>query len=233
MRVALLFAAFLVAWGNVVSSLLGPTATLPGGSVAFAIAGVALTSASLVVARARGAGVRALFGSRREILVGAVIGAFGASLAAIVALAFLRFIAPAITGAPVEYGPLARVTSQQLAAHIALLLPLGVVLPEEIAFRGTLLAVALREIAQTPAVLLSAAAFALWHGAVIVATVSDTTLAPPSPWFAFACLAALAVVFAGGALFTLLRLRTRTIATTVMAHWLFNAVLLVGLWATH
>jgi membrane protease YdiL (CAAX protease family) len=62
--------------------------------------------------------------------------------------------------------------------------------------------------------------------------VRDTTLGPPSPWFAVACVGALLVVVAGGIVFALLRVRTRTILTTVVAHWLFNALLLVGLWAT-
>ena len=230
MRSALPFAVFLVLWGNVVSSVLAPTALLPGGSIPFAIAGVILTFAALTVARARGHGFRRLVGSRREALTGLLLGGIGAAIVATGALAFLRLVAPVLTGEPVEYAPLARITSQQLAVHLVLLLPLGVVVPEELAFRGTLLALALNDLPFSRAIMLSAAAFALWHGSVIVATISDTTLAPPSPWFAFACLAALIVVFVGGAAFALLRLRTRTITTTIAAHWLFNAFLLLGLW---
>ena len=60
-------------------------------------------------------------------------------------------------------------------------------------------------------------------------TIRDTTLAPPSPWAGPAMLGALAVVFGGGVLFAALRLRTRTLASTIVAHWMFNAVVLVGL----
>ena len=67
---------------------------------------------------------------------------------------------------------------------------------------------------------------------MIVVTVGNTTLGPPSPWFVPACGIALVVVFVGGVAFAWLRLRTRTLATTVMAHWIFNAVVLLGLWAT-
>ena len=210
--------------------MLGATATLPGGSVAFAVAGVALTTISLLVAERSGLGARSLFGSRRDALAGAAIGGSAAALVALASLAFLRLGAAAIRGSPVEYAPLAHVSTQELARHVALLLPLGVIVPEEIAFRGTLLAFAARVLGVRRAVLLSAIAFALWHGSVIVATVRDTTLRPPSPWFAFACAGAFLVVVAGGIVFAMLRIRTRTITTTLTAHWLFNAVLLVGLW---
>jgi membrane protease YdiL (CAAX protease family) len=65
---------------------------------------------------------------------------------------------------------------------------------------------------------------------VVTTTVRDTTLGPL--WFWPGVAIALAVVFAGGAIFALVRLRTRTIATTVIAHWMFNTVLLAGLWST-
>jgi len=67
---------------------------------------------------------------------------------------------------------------------------------------------------------------------VAVVTVGDTTVGPPSPWFLPAVLAALLVVLGGGAVFALLRLRTGTIATTIAAHWVFNALVLLGLWYT-
>jgi membrane protease YdiL (CAAX protease family) len=229
-RLAVLFATLLVAWGNVAAWSLGATATLPGGSLAFALAGIALTVVSLVVAERSGLGARSLFGTRREAVRGVVIGAISAAVVALASLGFLRFIAPAITGSPVEYAPLARVGSPELAAHVLVLLPLGVVVPEEIAFRGTLLALAMRSMGLRRSVFVSAIAFALWHVSVIVATVRDTTLGPPSPWFPVACIGAWLVVVAGGVAFVLLRVRTRTITTTMAAHWLFNAVLLIGLW---
>jgi len=230
LRAPLLFAALLVLWGNAVSSALGASAALPGGSVAFAVAGLALVGISLVVANMDGIPVDTLLGRPRDALVGGAIGAASAALLALAATVFLRLIAPLVTGAPVEYAPLAGMTAGVLARHAALLLPLGIVVPEELAFRGTLLAMAARRGSPRRAVVISATAFALWHGAVIAATVGDTTLAPPSPWFWPAALIALVVVFVGGVAFALVRVRTRTLATTVMAHWVFNAVLLVGLW---
>jgi membrane protease YdiL (CAAX protease family) len=230
LRAPLLFAALVVLWGNAVSSAFGATAVLPGGSLPFAIAGLALVALSLVIANMDGIGLGTLLGRPRDALIGGAIGAASAVLLAFAAIGFLRLIAPLITGTPVEYAPLARVTAGDLARHAMLLLPLGIVVPEEVAFRGTLLAMAARRASVRQAVVLSAAAFALWHCAVIAATVGDTTLAPPSPWFWPAALVALVIVFAGGAVFAVVRLHTRTLATTVMAHWVFNAVLLVGLW---
>lgn len=82
------------------------------------------------------------------------------------------------------------------------------------------------------ALLGSGAAFAFWHAAVATVTVGETTIAAPSPWFLPAIAAALAVVFVGGVVLAWLRLWTDTLATTLAAHWVFNATLLVGLWAT-
>jgi membrane protease YdiL (CAAX protease family) len=68
--------------------------------------------------------------------------------------------------------------------------------------------------------------------AVVAATIGDTTLGRPSPWFVPAIAGALLVVFAGGVTFAWLRVRTGSLATTILAHWSFNAVVLVGLWST-
>jgi membrane protease YdiL (CAAX protease family) len=40
---------------------------------------------------------------------------------------------------------------------------------------------------------------------------------------------AFAGLFAGGVIFALLRLRTRNLAAAVLAHWLFDAGLITGL----
>ena len=40
----------------------------------------------------------------------------------------------------------------------------------------------------------------------------------------------LAIVFVGGVIMAGLRVVTGTLATSVAAHWVFNAVILIGLW---
>ena len=121
-------------------------------------------------------------------------------------------------------------TADALARHVAFFLPLGAVVPEELAFRGTLLGALLRRGGVRAAVAGSAAAFALWHGSVVLVTVADTTLGPPSPLFLPAALAAVLILVAGGAIMAVLRIATGSLASTMAAHWVFNAVILVGLW---
>jgi membrane protease YdiL (CAAX protease family) len=226
-----LFAALLVIWGNVVSSALGASARLPGGSWPFVVAGLILSGISLAFARAMRLG-RGDLGLGPGAARGAVVGGVLAAVVALTGVAVLRFIAPVIVGTHVDYAPLDQVTEGDLRIHIAFFLLLGAVIPEELAFRGVLFGALLRQRGVRAAVLGSSAAFALWHASVAVVTVGDTTIGPPSPWFLPAVLAALLVVLGGGAVFALLRLRTGTIASTVAAHWVFNALVLLGLWYT-
>jgi membrane protease YdiL (CAAX protease family) len=157
---------------------------------------------------------------------GALGLAAGSAIAAAGATALQ--VAPLVTGRPVVYDPLVGVPAAALAIHILLFLPLATVLPEEIAFRGTLMGL-LRE-SGPRAIAASAGAFALWHGAIAVATVERTTLLGTA-WVLPAIVGALAVVFAGGVVLAWLRMSTGTLASAIAAHWSFNATLLVALWA--
>jgi membrane protease YdiL (CAAX protease family) len=230
-RALIAFAVVLVVWGNVVSSFLGPSAWLPGGSWSFVIAGLALIAVSTVAARTLRLDADTV-GFAGDPVRGAVAGLVIGVGVAIVSVFAVRVVGPAIVGRPIEYGPLASATGPNLARHIAFFLPLGDIFPEEIAFRGVLLGGLARRLTQRNAVLVAGVAFALWHAAVVLVTVADTTLGPPSAWFGPAILGALLLVFVGGSAFAWLRLRTRTLATTITLHWSFNAVLLVGLWST-
>lgn len=227
----LAFGALLVAWGNASSTFLGASAVLPGGSGPYVISGVALAAVSLAAARALRLDAAAL-GLRGRALRGATTGLALGGIAALIGVAALRLVAPLIVGQAVDYAPLARVAAPELLWHVALLLPLGVVLPEELAFRGVLLGAIARGRDARSAVVLSSLLFALWHGTVVFATVADTTLGPVSLWSPVAIAGALGVVAAGGAVLAVLRLLTGTLATTVAAHWTFNVVVLIGLWAT-
>jgi len=225
-----IFVALLVGWGNAGSLVLGGTARLPGGSWAFVVSGLVLVAISLAIARRAGLDAAALglrpTGWWRGAAVGAVAGA------AIAGLGILGLqLASIVVGGPVVYDPLRGITEGDLARHVLVFLPLGAVLPEEIAFRGALVGLLWKSGARR-AILGSAAAFALWHAAVAVVTVDSTTIAPPSPWFLPAIAGALAVVFAGGLALAWLRLATETLASTIAAHWAFNATLLLGLWMT-
>jgi CAAX protease family protein len=224
-----IYAALLVLWGNASSGLLGETSRLPGGSIEFAVAGVAIVALSIAFARALSLDAAAVALSRARFARGAAIGAALGLAGATAAVGTLRLVAPAIVGQQVEYAPLAQVTEVELARHVAVLLPLGTVVPEEFAFRGVLLGGLMRRMRQRDALIICGAAFALWHLGVAVATVDKTTLGSPSPWFGVAIVVALAVVFLGGSALAWIRLRTRSLATTIALHWVFNAGLLLGL----
>lgn len=222
----ILFAAALVCWGNVVSAFLGPTARLPGGSWPFVLSGVLLIGVTLLWSR-RAALVRSELGLVFDgALAGSAVGLAMALTVALPAVALLRSGFP--LGQPIAYAPLSGVEDRALALHLALFLPFGAVIPEELAFRGALLGALLRRSGALPAAVGSAAAFACWHVGVTFATVRDTPLAS-SPLFPLAIAAALAVVFVGGLLFAALRLRTGTLISTIALHWAFNAAVLVGL----
>ncbi len=224
-----LYAALLILWGNAASGILRVTSVLPGGSLEFALAGAALVAISFAFARAIGLDPAALGLGRAGLARGAAVGAGLGLIGATAAVGALRLIAPAIVGQQVEYAPLSQVTEVELARHVAVLLPLGTVIPEEFAFRGVLLGGLLRRMRQRDALIISGAAFALWHLGVAIVTVDDTTLGSPSPWFGLATVVALAVVLLGGSALAWIRLRTRSLATTIALHWVFNAGLLLGL----
>jgi uncharacterized protein len=222
-----LLAALLVLWGNLLHPLIGSSAVLPGGSWQFVLAGVLLIAVSLIAARTMGLtreslGLRLAGGAR-----GVSIGVLAAGLVAAAGVVVLR-LAPSLIGQPVGYEPIARVSGDELARHVALLLPLGTALPEEIAFRGTLLGGLLARHTVRTAVTASALVFALWHFTVVWVTLGVTII--PVVLVVPAALAALIVVFAGGIVMAGLRLATGTLASSVAAHWVFNAVILVGLW---
>lgn len=226
---AVSFALLLVLWGNLQQPLIGSTAVLPGGSWAFVATGAALIAVSLVAARGLGLDRTSLGLARSGALPGALLGAFAGAAIAAVDVGILR-LAPEIIGRPVVYEPVLGLTRGDLAWHIALFLPLGAVLPEEIAFRGTLLGALLRRGARH-AIGWSAVAFALWHAVVAMVTVANTTLGPPSSWFAPAVVATMAILVVGGAIMGALRVISGSLATPIAAHWAFNAVILVGLWS--
>lgn len=225
----LAFGVLLVVWGNLLHRLIGDTAALPGGSAQFAIAGAALVAVSLIAARSLGLDASALGLTPAGAVRGFGIGLVAGGALAAIAVAATRLV-PLILGAPLVYGPLGGVAGDRLALHVAVFLPLGAVIPEEVAFRGTLLAGLVRQMGARAAVVASAFTFALWHGFVAIATVADSTLGQTTAWWIFGFAAAMVVLLVGGAIMAILRTITGSLATSIAAHWAFNAVILVGLW---
>lgn len=187
--------------------------------------GLLLIGALLAWSRAAGL-TRTDLGLRSErAALWSAIGAAAALGAAGVGLLLLRY--PPLVAGPITYAPVRDLTLGALALHLALFLPIGVVLPEELAFRGALLAVLARRATPLRAVGLSSVAFALWHATIVVPTMRETNLLeePLVAWLA--SLGAAAVLFGGGVALAVLRLRAGTLAASLAAHWAFNAAMLV------
>lgn len=221
------FAAFLILWGNLLHPLIGATALLPGGSWQFVAAGAVLVLISVAAARVLGLDASSLGLRRAGALRGAAVGALGGGVIAAAAVAVLRGVVPAVIGQPVIYEPLSTVAAADLTPHIVFFLPFGAVIPEEVAFRGTLLGGLLARYGVRAAVMASAIAFSLWHGTIAVFTVMNTTM--PVVLIIPAIAGVFGILFVGGAIMASLRVATGTLMTSIAAHWAFNAVVLAGL----
>jgi membrane protease YdiL (CAAX protease family) len=217
--------AVLVLYGNVAAYVLGATAVTRGW-LGTAL-GVALTIAFLAWARRSGLSLAELGLRRHGALSSAVLGAAVAAIGGICALVFLRF--PPLVGGPISYLPLRDLTDADLYLRILVLMPLDTVMPEEVAFRGVLLALLRRRFALYRAVALSAVPFVLWHAVMVRTTVAQTNLAAEPPLFLLAVIGAVLALSAGGIAFAYLRALTGHLAAPIAAHWTFNSALLVGL----
>ena len=102
----------------------------------------------------------------------------------------------------------------------------GTAYPEEVLFRGKLLAELEQELPTTTAIPLSALFWALWHVAVNFFTLQGTGV-PFGFGFALLSLLQLAGVFLGGLFLGWLRHREQNLAACMLAHWLLD-MLLIG-----
>jgi uncharacterized protein len=163
---------------------------------------------------------------RTNLLGSSVIGAgIGLALAAVLLVALE---VGAQLGTPITYQPLRGAPIPAVLTHALVGLPLQTAIPEELAFRGLVLGLLMRKLTPLRAALVTSAIFVAWHVVVQVQTLAVTNFT--SPWLIVPAMGlAFAGLFAGGAIFALLRLRTRNLAAAVMAHWLFDAGLITGL----
>lgn len=218
-----LFALVLVVWGNLVNYFVQPM--LPGGDWAAVAWGAALVAVALVFTRLlheRRMLIGLTLGDVRVVAIGAALGLSAAAVGAL-----LLHVGPLV--GPVTYTPLSTTTPEELAAHIVFFLPLAAVIPEEVAFRGALLGGLWASRGARVAIVASSIVFALWHTFVVYVTILQTSLATtPLAWAA--ALAALAFLALGGAVLALLRVRSGGLVAPVLAHWAFDATMLLGLY---
>jgi membrane protease YdiL (CAAX protease family) len=158
----------------------------------------------------------------RSILIGAGIGL---GLATVLLLALE---VGAQLGTPITYQPLRGASISAVLTHALVGLPLQTVIPEELAFRGLLLGLLMRKLTPFRAVLVASAIFVAWHVVVQIQTLAVTNFT--SQWQIVPAMGlAFAGLFAGGVIFALVRLRTGNLASAIVAHWLFDAGLITGL----
>src|SRR5260370_38330376 len=131
-------------------------------------------------------------------------------------------------GPPITYKPLGGGSIKSVLTPAVVALPLQTAIPEELAFRGLVLGLLMQELTPLRAALVASRIFVAWHVVVQVQTLAVTNFT--NPWQIVPALGlAFAGLFAGGVIFALLRLRTRNLAGAVVAHWLFDAGLITGL----
>ncbi len=111
-----------------------------------------------------------------------------------------------------------------------IILPITIVLLEELAFRGILLGYLLKNFSKYWALLISSAAFGLWHIPSSLHVGIDSFLFINHPPQIAISLVIVLVTSAAGYVFSILRLKTGSLFTSVIAHWSLNALGMLFAW---
>ena len=216
---------FLAVYGNVAALIVGTAVPIGWSGLVLALV---LLAAVLAWARFVDRLTPLELGlTRKHLLRGARLGLLVALAAALPSLLFLRF--PPLVGQSIAYSPLASLSTEALLWRAFVSMPLDTAIPEEIAFRGVLLATLRRRFADRAAMLVSAAVFTAWHGVVVSRTIALTNLDAEPLLAALGLIGAFIAIGCGGVLFAWLRLTSGHLAGSIVAHWAFNASLLLGL----
>jgi uncharacterized protein len=111
---------------------------------------------------------------------------------------------------------------RQLAYHVLLRIPLGTVAWEEIAFRGVLQAALRRVLAEPAATVAASAVFGIWHIRPAAEALAANRLTPGRSARITAVTAVVAGTAAAGALLSVLRERSGSLAAPVLLHLAAN-----------
>jgi uncharacterized protein len=186
--------------------------------------GLVLAACLLVIARVQGLTAADLGLARSTWAAGLRWGTAAATLVgAAYALAYL--ITPVRQALPESDGEIGRAALWA----VLVVIPLGTVVPEELAFRGLVLALLGRWYGVLSGILLSSGLFGLWHivaslgggpaNAAIVGVVGGDAAGTVTRVIA-------TVVFTtlGGVVLCWLRLRSNSLLAPILAHWTINAL---------
>jgi membrane protease YdiL (CAAX protease family) len=189
-----------------------------------------LTLGMVLVAWRSGATLDDL-GLRREHLQAGLLygfGAFGLVLAVLILAALIPTTRPFLHDARAEIG------GGQLVHEVGVTIVLFTAIPEELAFRGVVLASASGLWGTRYAVLVSSGLFGLWHIEPTLKTMSGNTAVGGASASAagqvLLVLGAVAVTFVAGLVFCWLRLRSRSLVAPFVAHVATNGLALVVAW---
>jgi membrane protease YdiL (CAAX protease family) len=109
--------------------------------------------------------------------------------------------------------------------------PLGTVLLEELAFRGSLLALLRRRLPVRPAVLVCSLLFGCWHIGVAISSASGNAAVPDSGGgLVLTVLGTVAATTVAGIVFCWLRLRSGSLVAPMLAHIATNSVAFTVAW---
>lgn len=214
-RVGILVAVLAV-W-NLVINLVVPEAWYVSANLAMAFALLTL---------ARRSGLRAAdLGTERQTVASGL--RLGLVAALVVSAGLLLLASWPWTSRFFEDEPFAALSAGGIVYQVVVRIPLGTALFEELAFRGVLLGSLMKRTSIRSAVAASSALFGLWH---VVPTLVRLEQNPAGGYavngLAHAGLVASAVVTTGaaGAVFSWLRLRTRSLAAPIVLHATANGV---------
>jgi uncharacterized protein len=202
----------LLAWSNAVLPALPPATGVR------ALANLGATVGLVLAARSAGLTWVELGMSRSTWRAGARWG--GAALAAAAAGYLVALAIPAGRTAVAGFAP-GGLTAGELVTRALVLIPLGVVVCEEVAFRGVLLAVARRQLPVRSASAVTAVVFGAWH----VSTALGDSRSTASPVLAAASVAGIVVLTGlGGVVLAWLRLRSGSLLAPIGLHLGTNSV---------
>lgn len=212
------FAALLVAYNNLLFGLPGDLA-FPAAWVFYSRALILPAAAVAWAVRVRGISLTELGITARNLRPGAALGLAAAVVATVPAV--LYFLFPIGLGADsIDYETFADDSVGDFVFWATVRYPVHAAVFEEVLFRGVLLALAIRALGASRAIVFSAAVFAAWHIVVDYSTMSNSNVADDDFFFAFAQVGALAALFVGGLVLAAIRHRSGSLAAPIVFHWL-------------
>lgn len=210
-------------WGALTILLLGTLALNVVGNVAveggtYVVVNLLGAAALVVVVRRTGRSWEGLGLATRDVRAGVVVGLTGA-LAVVALVAALSILLVGAGLAP-DVGGAAR--EPDLVWTLAVRIPLGTALAEELVFRSALLGLLLPAVGRARAVLASAILFGLWH---VLPTLDAGSAVSGG---AVAVLVAVAATTGAGVVLAWLRLRAGSVLAPVLVHAAVNGSALVA-----